>query len=85
MPYTTVNRLTHKGVGIYVYLYIYYAFATRQCQVVNKGVLFRAIRPLRSFVRSDIVTAISHERLENNFDKTDREYSLYLVGCMAQW
>jgi len=34
------------------------------------------VRPsVRPFVRSDLVTTTSHEWLENNFDKSDREYS----------
>jgi len=32
---------------------------------------------VRPFVRTDLVTTISHENGLNNFDKTDREYSLY--------
>jgi len=40
-----------------------------------KALGFQAVHPPRSFVRSDIVTTMSHERLEH-FDTTDREYSL---------
>ena len=40
----------------------------------DEGIMFLGC-PVIPFVRSDLVTMISHEQW-NNFDKTDREYSL---------
>ena len=55
-------------IYLFVYLFIYYAFATRQCIIFSGCPSVRSfVRSLiRPFVRTNSVTTLSHDRLEQS-------------------